>query len=127
MSLFSHPQELSPATKKLQKSEKKSATSMGIVESAKYLASSPYIRNLALLVIAYGMSINIVEVTWKGKLKAAFPDPNDYSAFMGNFSTATGIVTFIMMLVGRFVFTRSVLEHPALQCRRLLSMRYSHC
>lgn len=32
----------------------------------------------------------IVEVTWKGKLKEAFPDPNAYSAFMGNFSTATG-------------------------------------
>lgn len=32
-------------------------------ESAKYLAASPYIRNLAMLVIAYGMSINIVEVS----------------------------------------------------------------
>lgn len=38
------------------------------------------------------MSINIVEVTWKGKLKEAFPDPNAYSSFMGNFSTATGCV-----------------------------------
>jgi AAA family ATP:ADP antiporter len=36
------------------------------------------------------MAINIVEVTWKGKLKAAFPDPNSYSVFMGNFSTLTG-------------------------------------
>jgi ATP:ADP antiporter, AAA family len=98
--------DLSPATKALAKSEKKAATSMGLVESAKYLASSAYIKNLALLVIAYGMSINIVEVTWKGKLKAAFPDPNDYSAFMGNFSTATGSVTLIMMILGRFIFTK---------------------
>ena len=35
---------------------------MGLGESFKYLASSPYIRNLAMLVIGYGMSINIVEV-----------------------------------------------------------------
>jgi hypothetical protein len=28
-----------------------------------------YIRNLFVLVVAYGMSINMVEVTWKGKLK----------------------------------------------------------
>ncbi len=35
---------------------------MGLVESAKFLASSPYIKNLAMLVIAYGMCINIVEV-----------------------------------------------------------------
>ena len=46
------------------------------------------------------MAINIVEVTWKSRLKAAFPDPNSYSAFMGNFSTATGIATLLMMLAG---------------------------
>lgn len=84
----------------------KTATSMGLRESAKYLAASPYIRNLAMLVIAYGMSINIVEVTWKGNLKRAFPDPNAYSAFMGNFSTATGSVTLVMMILGRFIFQR---------------------
>lgn len=83
---------------------KKQKTKMTIAESAKYLASSPYIRNLALLVICYGMSINIVEVTWKSKLKAAFPDPNAYSAFMGNFSSATGVVTLFLMLAGRWIF-----------------------
>lgn len=83
---------------------KKTKTKMTIGESAKYLASSPYIRNLALLVICYGMSINIVEVSWKAKLKAAFPDPNAYSAFMGNFSSATGIVTLFLMLAGRWIF-----------------------
>jgi AAA family ATP:ADP antiporter len=56
---------------------------MTIKESAQFLANSAYIRNLALLVIAYGMSINIVEVSWKSKLKQAFPNPNDYSEFMG--------------------------------------------
>ncbi len=49
------------------------------------------------------MAINIVEVTWKSKLRAAFPNPNDYSTFMGNFSTATGIVTLLMMVGGRWV------------------------
>ena len=52
------------------------------------------------------MSINIVEVTWKSKLKAAFPDPNDYSAFMGNFSSCTGIVTLLMMIGGRSIFSK---------------------
>ena len=50
------------------------------------------------------MSINIVEVSWKAKLKEAFPNPNDYSEFMGAFSTATGTVTLFMMLLGRKVF-----------------------
>lgn len=45
---------------------------------------------VAVQVVAYGISINLVEVTWKSKIKAQFPNPNDYSAFMGDFSTATG-------------------------------------
>ena len=89
-----------------KKGPKKKKAKMGLGESIKYLASSSYIRNLAFLVIAYGMSINIVEVTWKGKLKEAFPDPNAYSAFMGSFSSATGVVTLAMMIIGRFILNR---------------------
>lgn len=82
----------------------KTKTQMGIKESAKFLANSKYIRDLATLVIAYGMSINIVEVSWKAKLKQQFPNPNDYSEFMGAFSSTTGAVTLAMMLAGRRVF-----------------------
>jgi ATP/ADP translocase len=39
-------------------------------ESLKVLLSSKYVRDLATLVVAYGISINLVEVTWKSKLKA---------------------------------------------------------
>jgi AAA family ATP:ADP antiporter len=127
---------------------KKKKVKMTMKESAKFLVSSPYIRDLALLVISYGMCINIVEVSWKSKLKVrttecqrysirievvvgseqtsthnhcltlflfirsplplqqAFPNPNDYSAFMGNFSSVTGTVTLIMMLLGRSIFAK---------------------
>mmetsp|Transcript_119196 Transcript_119196/g.206954 ORF Transcript_119196/g.206954 Transcript_119196/m.206954 type:complete len:243 (+) Transcript_119196:3-731(+) len=79
---------------------------MGMRESIKYLAKSSYIRNLFFLVIAYGTSINIVEVTWKGKLKQAFPNPNDYSSFMGAFSSCTGAVTLVMMFIARWILQR---------------------
>lgn len=79
---------------------------MTMKESAQFLMSSPYIRNLAMLVISYGLCINIVEVSWKSKLKQAFPNPNEYSAFMGNFSSATGTVTLVMMLLGRTIFSK---------------------
>jgi len=88
------------------KPKKKKGPPMSVAESFKFLAKSSYIRNLALLVVSYGISINLVEVTWKSKLKAQFPNPNDYSAFMGNFSTATGIVTFALMIASRFIFSK---------------------
>ncbi|CAA0344139.1 unnamed protein product [Arabidopsis thaliana] len=85
---------------------KKEKPKMGTMESLKFLVSSPYIRDLATLVVAYGISINLVEVTWKSKLKAQFPSPNEYSAFMGDFSTCTGVATFTMMLLSQYVFNK---------------------
>ncbi|XP_038993355.1 ADP,ATP carrier protein 1, chloroplastic-like [Hibiscus syriacus] len=86
--------------------KKKEKPKMGTMESLKFLVSSRYIRDLATLVVAYGISINLVEVTWKSKLKAQFPSPNEYSSFMGDFSTGTGIATFTMMLLSQFIFDK---------------------
>ncbi|RVW77109.1 Plastidic ATP/ADP-transporter [Vitis vinifera] len=86
--------------------KKKEKVRLGTMESLKFLVSSRYIRDLATLVVAYGISINLVEVTWKSKLKAQFPSPNEYSSFMGDFSTATGIATFTMMLLSQWIFNK---------------------
>jgi ATP:ADP antiporter, AAA family len=90
------------ASKKAGKKKEK----MSVGESFAYLAKSSYVRCMATLVISYGIAINLVEVTWKGRLKAQYPDPNDYSAFMGNFSTCTGICTFLLMIVSRGILAR---------------------
>ncbi|KAJ9513897.1 hypothetical protein QJQ45_021138 [Haematococcus lacustris] len=95
-----------PQIKSLREKKKKVKAKMSVGESFAFLAASPYIRDLALLVVSYGISINLVEVTWKSKIKAQFPNPNEYSAFMGEFSTATGIVTFAMMLLSRVIFKK---------------------
>ncbi|KAJ1691237.1 hypothetical protein LUZ63_015392 [Rhynchospora breviuscula] len=95
-----------PSLPKVEKRKKKEKPKLGMGESLKVLLSSRYIRDLATLVVAYGISINLVEVTWKSKLKAQFPSPNEYSSFMGDFSTATGIATFTMMLLGRVILRR---------------------
>merc|ERR1719162_1700302 len=88
------------------KKKTKKKVKMSLKDSAKFLMDSSYLRNLATLVVSYGMCINIVEVSWKAKLKLAYPDPNAYSAFMGNFSSVTGAVTLIMMLLGRTIFQK---------------------
>lgn len=81
-----------------EKKAKKAKTKLSLGESFKYLLSSKYILCIATLVIAYGISINLVEVTWKNQLKLQYPNANQYSAFMGYFSTVTGFVTILMML-----------------------------
>lgn len=100
--------------------KKKAKPKMSMKESFLYLARSPYIGLLALLVIGYGVAINIVEVTWKGQLKLQYPNPNDYSAFMGYFSTITGFVTVFMMLfvggnvIRRFGWGKAALVTPVI-------------
>lgn len=101
-----------------QVKKKKEKPKMSIKESFLYLARSPYIGCLALLVIGYGIAINIVEVTWKSQLKLQYPNANDYSTFMGYFSTATGFITVLMMLfvggnvIRRFGWTKGALVTP---------------
>ncbi|GAB4192144.1 MAG: NTP/NDP exchange transporter Npt1 [Simkaniaceae bacterium] len=78
--------------------KKKEKPKMSLKDSFLYLARSKYIGCIAVLVLAYGISINLIEVTWKSQLKLQYPHPNDYSAFMGLFSTLTGFITIFMML-----------------------------
>ncbi len=89
------------------KKSKKDKPKMSIKESMLYLLRSPYLGCIAILVMAYGMSINLVEVTWKSQLKLQYPNANDYQDFMGSFSWATGAMTIFMMLfVGGNVIRR---------------------
>lgn len=89
------------------KKVKKEKPKMSLKESFMYLAKSKYIGCLAILVIGYGIAINLVEVTWKSQLKLQYSNPNDYMTFMGYFSTITGLTTILMMLfVGGNVIRR---------------------
>lgn len=54
------------------KKKSKKKVKMSLKDSAKFLMDSSYLRNLATLVVSYGMCINIVEVSWKAKLKVNF-------------------------------------------------------
>lgn len=90
----------------MQRKEKKAKAKLSIVESFAFLLKSKYILSIAVLVISYGICINLVEVTWKGQLKLQYPNANDYSTFMGYFSFTTGIVTVCMMFIGGMIIRK---------------------
>lgn len=85
---------------------KKKKEKLSVIESFKYIFTSKYIGCIAILVIGYGVSINLVEGAWKSALRLQFPLKNDYSAYMGNYFTWLGICTIISMLVGVNVLRR---------------------
>lgn len=105
-----YDQRISPPTKDKLK--------MSLKESFLFLAKSKYIGCLALLVIAYGVSINLIEVNWKNQVKLQYTNANDYASFMGYFSTWTGIASFLMVffvggnVIRRFGWTTAAMITP---------------
>lgn len=78
----------------------------GLLESFRHIIESPYLGLIAVLVLAYGMSINVFEGVWKGQIKIAFPTENEYNAVMGGLSTVTGAIAVLFMLVGSNILRR---------------------
>ena len=62
----------------LNQRQSKQKSKLSMWKGLAFLARSRYIRALALLVIYYGMSMNILETTWKAELKLQYPDPNAF-------------------------------------------------
>jgi ATP:ADP antiporter, AAA family len=86
--------------------KKKEKTKLSVIDSFKYILKNPYLGLIAILVLSYGVAINLVEGVWKGQVKIAFPDMNDYNMFMGQFSTWTGFITILLMVVGNNILRK---------------------
>lgn len=85
---------------------KKKKAKVGIGEGIKILFTSPYIGLIAVLVIAYGVSINFTEVIWKEQMRANLPGPNEYAQMMGILSIATGIFTICTSLLSTYILRK---------------------
>lgn len=79
---------------------KKKKAKLSMVESFKYILQSPYLGLIAMLVLAYGVSINLFEGVWKGQIKIAYPTEVEYNRVMGGLSTVTGGIAVCLMLIG---------------------------
>ncbi len=95
----------------------KNKIKLSFLESFKYILSSRYIGLIAILTIAYNISINFVEVTWKSQIKLLHQTHHCIQGYLGNVTIYMGIITFIMGLVGlnfvrRVSWRRSALVTP---------------
>lgn len=88
----------------IKKPKKKVKLSLG--ESLSYILHSKYLGFIALLVICYGISINLVEVTWKAQAKLLYPTKDAFNSFMGGLQIYTGLATIFFMLVGANILRR---------------------
>lgn len=60
------------------------------------LYQSPHLSHIAVMVIGYSLTLNLVEVFWKALLKQAFPSSVSYYLFMNQFSFYTGLSSLLV-------------------------------
>jgi len=88
--------------------------------SIKFIFNSPLLRCIAVMVIAYGLTMNLTEVTWKANLKLAFPETSDYQSFMSTISSSVGICSLLTTLFLSGVVIRYFGWHFAAQLPPIL-------
>lgn len=86
--------------------KKKKKAKMKLTDSFKLLFHSKYLMYIAILVVVYGVSINLLEVTWKDQVRTLYPNTNEYLSFMGTYSTFLAWTTMLMMLF----FTNNIIR-----------------
>ena len=78
--------------------KKKSKPKLSIGESLRFLMQSRYLGYITILVLAYGVTINLVEVSWKDSVKNYYEsNESSYQSFMGNLYIYTGLTTMVLI------------------------------
>jgi len=86
--------------------KKKKRAKLGLVDSFKMIFTSRYLALIAMLIVTYGISINLVEGVWKSKLHELYPTVEGYTSYMGKFQAYQGFVAIFFMLVGANILRR---------------------
>jgi len=63
--------------KEMKRGDKKKKK-MSFLESIQVLAADPYLSQVAVMVLSYGLTMEFTEIIWKASVKKAFPIKTDY-------------------------------------------------
>ncbi len=80
---------------------------MSMRENFAYLSRSKYLLCIALIVFAYNLAINLIEVVWKDQMKTLYPNPADYNTYMGQVMFTMAILASLASLLT----TSKVIQH----------------
>lgn len=95
-----------PEASKSASKSSKPKVKLSFKESIKVVFNSKYISLIMMIIICYGVCINLVEVTWKSQMKLQYPSTAEYVKMMGLFSMSSGLITIVLMIVGSNILRR---------------------
>jgi ATP:ADP antiporter, AAA family len=73
---------------------------MSVMDSLKYISRSKYLGLIALMIVCFGISIELLENLWKSKVVQEYSTSSEYCAFMAEIQIYTGMVIVFISLIG---------------------------
>jgi len=104
---------LNPSEKAKADHEKPPKVKMSMRENFAYLSRSKYLICIAVIVMAYNLAINLVEVVWKNQMKELYPSPSDYNTYMGQVMIVMAIIASV---VGLFTTSNIIRRYSWTSC-----------
>ncbi|MCH9632938.1 MAG: ADP,ATP carrier protein 1 [Chlamydiae bacterium] len=101
------------------KPKSKNKFKLSLRKNFSYLAKSKYLICIAIVVVAFNLVINLVEVLWKDQVRQLYPNPSDFSVYLNQVTVATGIVAtvgaiFTSIFIRKFGWTKAAFITPAM-------------
>lgn len=59
---------------------------------------------IAILVVGFALTSNLIEVVWKNSVKAVHPAPQAYNAYINQLTSLIGFLAVVMALAARWIF-----------------------
>ena len=75
-------------------------------ESLRNLGKSKYLICLAVMVVAYNIGINLIEVTWKSTVRELYPTAKDFHLYLNNITFYMGVLSTIIAFFIPFIVSR---------------------
>lgn len=85
---------------------KKPEQTLSLKDSFNIIVQSRYLRYIAILVLGYGFTINILEGPWKAAARMVYPCTDDYIVFSSGVQQMIGGCSMIFILLGVYILRK---------------------
>tara|TARA_R110002095_G_scaffold161734_6_gene140134 strand:- start:698 stop:2275 length:1578 start_codon:yes stop_codon:yes gene_type:complete len=97
--------------------KKEAKPKLSLMETVRYISQSRYLGYILLMVIGYGLSMNLAGILWKKQVQFLFPNPLEYANFLAQFAYWVGVITialifFLKGMVERFGWYKAAMVTP---------------
>lgn len=87
----------------LPKMLKEKKPSLSFKDSLLGVVNTPSVACIAILVVGFGITSNLIEVVWKENIKALYPLPHEYNAYINQLTSMIGVMAVCMALTSRWL------------------------